>query len=286
MFRSRSDFFLINSLRTLALIASLVTAFIFLFILKESFPVLAATGGVRFFTDATWAPQQSLFNLAPMVAGSLFAAFGAVLLAAPLGILIAVFCRYYAPAVVASFFRRIVELLAGVPSVVYGFWGLTVLVPLILEVHPPGASLLAGVLVLAIMILPTMALAADASFANISNHYLVSASALGLSKFKTICSIVLPLSKRSLFSGLILQTGRALGETMAILMVAGNVVQWPDSIFSPIRTLSANMALEMAYAMGDHRSALYFSGTILIIFVTVLVSLSHWFGKEFENAKI
>jgi phosphate transport system permease protein len=285
LFRLRSDEVLLNVLRLLSLVAALVTAFIFIFILKESIPVLTHAGIFGFFNHTTWAPQEGFYNLVPMIVGSLLAAFFAVLLAAPLGILIAIFCRFYAPAGLAGIARKIVQLLAGIPSVVYGFWGLTILVPLIADFQPPGASLLAGILVLTIMILPTMALAADASFANISSHYLLSASALGLSRFKTIFFIIIPISKRVLFSGLILQTGRALGETMAILMVAGNVVQWPESIFSPIRTLSANMALEMAYARGDHRSALYFSGAILIIFVSILVSISRLFGKDVVHAK-
>ena len=165
----------------------------------------------------------------------------------------------------------LIELLAGIPSVVYGFWGLVVLVPLIGRIQPPGTSLLAGIAILTIMILPTIALMADASLAKVPPEYLRGAAALGLSRWATIRSIVFPAAKSGLFTGVILETGRAIGETMAILMVCGNVVQTPKSLFDPIRTLTANIALEMAYATGDHRSALFVSGLVLMALIVALV---------------
>jgi phosphate transport system permease protein len=201
------------------------------------------------------------------------------LLATPLGILSAVFCHYYAPPMVARPYRRLIELLAGIPSVVYGFWGLVVLVPLIGEIHPPGPSLFAGILILAIMIFPTIALMADASLANVPQHYLRGAAALGLPRWATIQGIVLPTAKSGLFTGVILETGRAIGETMAILMVCGNVVQTPSSIFDPIRTLTANIALEMAYALGDHRAALFVSGLVLMAMIVALAITAEWISR-------
>ncbi|MCP4453849.1 MAG: ABC transporter permease subunit, partial [Planctomycetes bacterium] len=166
------------------------------------------------------------------------------------------------------------ELLSGIPSVVFGFWGLMVLVPLIASFHPPGPSLMAGVLILTLMILPTIALVADTSLANVPREYLQGAAALGLRRWAIIRHVVLPTAKSGLFTGILLQTGRAIGETMAILMVAGNVVQTPTSIFDPIRTLTANIALEMAYAVGDHRSALFLSGLLLLTMVMGLILLA------------
>lgn len=207
-----------------------------------------------------------------MLWGTLFATIGSVLVATPLGILSAIFCQYYAPARIAYLYRRLIELLAGIPSVVYGFWGLVVLVPLINRLHPPGTSLLAGIAILTIMILPTMALVADASFAKVPQEYLLGSASLGLSKWGTIYGVVFPAAKSGLFTGVILQTGRAIGETMAVLMVCGNVVQTPQSLFDPIRTLTANIALEMAYAVGDHRSALFVSGLMLMVMIIALVT--------------
>jgi len=204
---------------------------------------------------------------------------GAVLLATPLGIGSAVFCHYYAPRVVAKFYRKLIELLAGIPSVVYGFWGLVVLVPLIRQFHPPGPSLLAGVFILTIMILPTVALMADAAFTNVPASYLRGAAALGLSRWGTIRGVVFPAARSGIYTGVILETGRAIGETMAILMVCGNVVQTPRRIFDPIRTLTSNIALEMAYAEGDHRAALFVSGLILLALIVTLVSVAEVLSK-------
>lgn len=266
-------------LRGIATIAGVIVVLIVAFLIVEAFPVLHHVGLRRFFTDPSWHPAQGLYNLTPMLWGTLFAMAGAVMVATPLGILSAVFCHYYAPPAVARPYRRLIELLAGIPSVVYGLWGLVVLVPLIGEIHPPGPSLLAGIVILAIMILPTIALMADASLANVPPHYLRGAAALGLPRWATVQGIVFPAAKSGLFTGVILETGRAIGETMAILMVCGNVVQTPSSFFDPIRTLTANIALEMAYALGDHRSALFVSGLVLMAMVVALAVSAEWISR-------
>lgn len=272
--RSRSDQILVWSLRGLAALAGAIVGLIGLFLVLESLPVLQQVGPARFFTDAAWNPLEGLYDLTPMLWGTLWVTLGSVLVATPLGILSAVFCQFYAPARIASFYRRLLELLAGIPSVVYGFWGLVVLVPLINQIHPPGTSLLAGIAILTMMILPTIALVAAASFAKVPPAYLQEAAVLGLSRWTTIQAIVLPAAKSGLFTGIVLGTGRAIGETMAILMVCGNVVQMPRSLFEPLRTLTANIALEMAYATGDHRSALFVSGLVLLGLVVALVAMA------------
>ena len=221
-----------------------------------------------------------MYNLAPMLSGTLYAAGGALLLAIPLGIASALFITYYAPPHGASIYQRLVELLAGIPSVVYGFWGLTTLVPLINQLHPPGASLLAGILVLTLMILPTVALTAHAALLAVPADYLRGAAALGMSRWGMIQGIVLPSAKMGIVAGIILAAGRAIGETMAVLMVTGNVVQHAASLFDPIRTLAANIALEMPYAMGDHRAALFVSGLTLMLFVMVLLGLAAWLSPN------
>lgn len=273
------DRLLLWLLRGIAAIAGMIVALILVFLVLEALPALSHIGITRFFTDPSWHPAEGFYNLTPMLWGTLFAMLGAVLLATPLGILSAVFCHYYAPTTVARLYRRLIELLAGIPSVVYGFWGLVVLVPLIGELQPPGASLLAGILILTVMILPTIALMADASFANIPQQYLRGAAALGLPRWGTIRGVVFPAAKSGLFTGVILETGRAIGETMAILMVCGNVVQVPGNLFDPIRTLTANIALEMAYALGDHRAALFVSGLVLMAMIVALVSAVEWISR-------
>jgi len=276
---SKTDFLLAWSLRAVAAITGAIVILIVGFLVVEAMPILRKVGIGAFFTGGQWHPAEEKYDLTPMLVGSLFSMAGAVLIATPLGLLSAVFCHYYAPPFIAKTYRRVIELLAGIPSVVYGLWGLVVLVPLIGGIRPPGPSLLAGILVLAIMILPTIALMADASLANVPEHYRRSAAALGLSRWATIRSVIFPAAKSGLFTGVILETGRATGETMALLMVCGNVVQNPKSVFDPIRTLTVNIALEMAYALGDHRSALFVSGLVLMVLIVALAACAEIVSK-------
>ena len=228
----------------------------------------------------SWHPVDGLYKLTPMLSATLYSTLGAVLLAAPLGIASALFSRYYSPPFLAGCYRRLIELLAGIPSVVYGFWGLTTLAPLIGRLQPPGVSLLTGILVLTLMILPTVALTADAALAAVPVAYLRGAAALGLSRWGLISGVALPAARSGITAGTLLAAGRAIGETMAVLMVAGNVVQHPHSLFDSVRTLTANIALEMAYATGDHRAALFVSGLALMIMVLILVGTAELLSRK------
>lgn len=268
----QGDRFLGWILRGLSGIAGAIVLLILFFLVIEALPVLYHVGLIRFFTDSSWHPAESLYHVMPMVWGTLCAAGGALLLAFPLSIASALFSQYYAPPSLAWLYQRFLELLAGIPSVVYGLWGLMVLVPWIGEFHPPGPSLLAGIVILTVMILPTLALTMDAAFQTIPKEYLYGAAALGLSRWAIIRGVIFPIVRPELFTGGLLQAGRAIGETMAVLMVCGNIVQTPGSVFDPIRTLTANIALEMAYAIDDHRSALFVSGLLLLIMVIALIT--------------
>jgi len=276
---SHRDRLLVWTLRGAAGIAGLILLFIIAFLILEALPALRTLGLIRFVTDPSWHPGEEFYLMLPMMWGTLFATLGAVVLATPLGLLSALFCRWYAPKPIARTYRRFIELLGGIPSVVYGFWGLVVLVPMISRLHPPGPSLLAGIVILTIMILPTIALLADASLAKVPQEYIRGAAALGLGRWAIIRGVVIPAAKSGLFTGVILGIGRAIGETMAVLMVCGNVVQTPQSLFDPIRTLTANIALEMAYALGDHRSALFVSGLVLVGMILTLVSSAEWISR-------
>jgi phosphate transport system permease protein len=252
-----------------ALLAAAVLVLIVAFLLMEAWPVLHEQGWRR-FSAAAWQPAERMFGLAPMLAGTLISSLLALLIAAPLGLASALFIRYYAPARLAGMYRWVMALLAGIPSVVFGFWGLTEIVPLIGAWQPPGASLLAAALILALMILPTVAVTSDAALAAVPDAYRHGAGALGLSRRAMINGVLIPAARAGIAAGLVLALARALGETMAVMMVAGNVVQVPDSLFDPVRTLTANIALEMAYAVGDHRAALFVSGLALLVMVSVL----------------
>lgn len=271
----RVDATLLGALRISAGLAGVLLLIIFFFMAAESWAGLRDIGPLRFVLDTSWHPEPAAvngsFRITAMVAATLAATAGAVVLATPLAIGAALFLRFYAPPGLAGPFKRIVELLAGVPSVVYGFWGLVVLVPLLATLGGPGQSLLAGILILTLMILPTITLLAHAALVSVPPAYLQAAAALGMSRWTTIRSVALPAARGGLFTGIVLGTGRAAGETMAVLMVCGNIVQLPDSLLAPVRTLTANIALEMAYALGDHRAALFVSGLVLMLLVTGLV---------------
>jgi phosphate transport system permease protein len=244
------------------------------FLWRHAWPMLSGEGWQRFFADQQWHPLEQQFGMMPMVAASLLMAVGALLLAGPLGLLCALFAHFYAPPALAKPFRRMIGLLAGVPSVVYGLWGLTVLVPLIAQWEPPGASLLAGILILAMMVLPTVALLCEAALRSVPANYQFGAAALGLTKKGMVLRVVLPSVRPNLIAAVLLGAGRALGETMAVVMVAGNIVQFPSRLFDPVRVLTANIAMEMAYAVGDHRASLFVSGLILIGLVALLAGLA------------
>lgn len=276
----RNDWLLFNSLRLLAGITAMVGVLITVFVVREALPALKAIGVARFFTDQAWYPLEGQFNLVPILLGTVLTSVGGIAIATPLGLLSALFCRFYAPAPLASMYQRLLELLAGIPSVVYGFWGLVVLVPKINQLHPPGQSLLAGILILGLMVLPTVALLSAASLQAVPLAYLQGAEALSLSRWTTITRIVVPTARSGLVTAVVLATGRALGETMAVLMVCGNVVQVPGSVFDPVRSLAANIALEMAYATTDHRSVLFVSGVVLLGLVGMLVAMASVLGAN------
>jgi len=269
----RQDRIVGTALRVAGGVSASISVLIVAFLLLESLPALRAVGLLRFVTDLSWHPLHGSFALLPMAIGTLLVAAGAVLLATPLAVASAVFGRFYVRGFVSRAHRRILETLAGIPSVVFGLWGLVVLVPLIARVGPPGQSVLAGVLVLAVMILPTIALVSDAALGAVPEETLRGGAAAGLSRWALVRSLALPSARAGIAAGILLGTGRAVGETMAVLMVTGNVVQVPDSLLAPMRTLTANIALEMAYASEAHRSALFVSGLVLALSMIALVAL-------------
>lgn len=281
---SARDAWLVWLLSASAVVVSGLLLLILLFLAKEAWPVLSHIGPAKFLRDDGWHPTEGSFGLVPMLVASLAMSALAIILAAPLGVASALFCRFYAPPAICRVHRWAIILLAGTPSVVLGLWGLTVIVPLILQLAAPGTNLLAGSLILALMIIPTVALTAEAALAAVPQSYWQGAAALGLSREATILGVALPATRASIFAGILLATARALGETMAVLMVSGNVVQIPKSLFDPVRTLTANIALEMAYATGDHRSSLFMSGLVLTLLVLALAAAARRAGGQVVHA--
>ncbi len=264
-----------------AAVAASVLGLAVIFVVRESVPAFRSLGVATWATSGSWTPSAGEYNLLPMVAGTLLSSAGALLLAAPVALGCAVFAELPGPRWPRVLVRRLVEVLAGVPSVVYGLWGLVSIVPLIARWEPPGASLLAGALVLALMILPTLALLFGNALDQVPEGYRRGAAALGLGRWSTLWGVCLPAAWGGLLAAVVLAAARALGETMAVLMVCGNVVAVPTSVFDPVRTLTANIALEMAYAMELHRSALFVSGTVLLVVVAGLAAAAtRWGGPR------
>lgn len=280
--RTRQDTYLKIILNINGLFCTLAVILIFFFLAKESLLALSGSAG-SFFLDEAWFPSEGKFNMLPMIIGSLLVTFGSVLLALPLGIFSAFLITFYSKKVLSNFFRRVVELYNGIPSVIFGFWGLMKIVPMINQWQPPGQSLLAGICVLTLMIFPIITLNLISSFEISCTNYYKIAESLGLRKSRYIWFVLLPSVKNQILGAVFLSLGRAIGETMAVLMVCGNIVKIPLNVFEPIRTLTANIALEMAYAMDNHRSALFLSGFLLLIIVSIFFFISdrlqgekHW----------
>ncbi|MEJ2682329.1 MAG: phosphate ABC transporter permease subunit PstC [Gammaproteobacteria bacterium] len=267
------DDYLSRFLMTTAIITVLILLMILVFIFKEAWPVFEEHDWKQLLKES-WYPLEGQFGMLSMLWASLAVSAGAILLATPLGLASVIFEQFYAPRWLATCHRLMIALLAGIPSVVFGLWGLTALVPILTKIQPPGTSLLAAVLVLALMILPTITLASGAVLACVPRDLIAGAAALGMSQKSQILGVALPAAYRGIIGAVLLAAARALGETMAVLMVAGNVVQNPSDPFKPVRVLTANIALEMGYATGLHRAGLFTSGLILTALVLILSWLS------------
>lgn len=252
-----------------ALLGALLLAVILATTLSGAVPALGSLSEA--LTRAHWAPLDGRFGMLAMIAASLAASLLALLLAAPLAVLLAVWLALYCPLRMQGALRALYELMAAIPSVVYGLWGLTLLVPLINRLAPPGANLLSAALVLALMILPYGVLLIDSRLRSVPLAQRQAGLACGLSTWGCFRAVHWPLARPGALAAMVLQFGRALGETMAVLMVAGNVVQLPDSLLAPVRTLTANIALEMGYAADLHRAALFLSGLLLLLLAMALM---------------
>jgi len=259
-----------RALKVLALSSIFVLASITFFIFREGAPLVYRVG-LGNFLSSDWHPTAARFGIATMVAGSAAVTAGALALAVPLGIGCAIALAEMAHPILRRILKPAIEILAGIPSVVYGFMGIVVVLPWIRgHFGGPGASALAGALILGVMILPTIiAISLDALQA-VPRTYREGSLAMGATQWQTIRRVVLPAARPGIVAAVILGMGRAVGETMAVVMVAGNAVQFPHSMLDPVRTLTANLALEMGYAAGDHRAALFATGMVLFLIVVVL----------------
>lgn len=225
-----------------------------------------------FIFGTQWIPSANKYGILPMIVASLGATIGALLIGVPVGILTSIFIAEIAPKKIAKIMSGAVELLAGIPSVLYGVFGLAIIVPTIQEVFnlPKGQSLLAVIIVLAIMMLPTVITVSETAIRAVPNAYKEGSLALGASKTETIFKVIVPAAKSGIMTGVVLGIGRAIGETMAVILVAGNTSVIPSSIMDSVRPLTTNIALEMGYAFGTHQEMLFATGVVLFTFILIL----------------
>ena len=255
------------------------------FVFYSGLPLIFRTGIGNFIFNSQWAPLQGVFGILPMIMGSIMVTLGALVIAVPLGLGGAIFLAEFAPRFVTRIFRPAIQLLAGIPSVVYGFWGLIILVPLLRGYFGgSGFSALAGSIILAIMILPTIINISEDSIISIPREYKEGSLALGATRWQTVKHVLLPCARPGVITGIVLGMGRAIGETMAIIMVTGNVASLPGSILDPVRTLTGNIVIEIGYAHGDHQEALFATGAVLFIFIMVLNLLVNFRLKKEGDA--
>jgi len=256
-------------LLALSSITSLVLITFFIF--WEGFPLILHTGLKNFIATAHWAPTKGHFGILAMIISSLLVTLGAMVLGVPLGLSCAIVLAEFSPQPLKLVLKPTLELLAGIPSVVYGFLGVVWLVPLIRNhLGGPGLSLLAAAVILGIMILPTVISISIDALSAVPDIYREGSIALGATLWQTVRRVVLPAASSGIITAIILGMGRAIGETMAVIMVAGNALQIPTSILEPVRTLTSNIALELGYAAGRHREALFATGIVLFIIIMIL----------------
>ena len=258
----------------LASIAAVVLICLFLF--ANGIPAMKEIGLLNFLTGAKWKPGNDIYGILPMILGSIYITAGAVVIGVPVGLLTAIFMAFYSPKKLYGLLKPCTELLAGIPSIVYGFFGMVVIVPCIRTVAAlfgadiSGSSILAASVLLGIMILPTVIGVSEAALRAVPSAYYEGAVAMGARHERAIFTVMLPAAKSGVLAGIVLGIGRAIGETMAVIMVAGNQPRLTGNMLKGIRTMTANIVMEMGYATGLHREALIATGVVLFVFILII----------------
>ena len=258
----------------LASIAAVVLICLFLF--ANGIPAMKEIGLLNFLTGAKWKPGNDIYGILPMILGSIYITAGAVVIGVPVGLLTAIFMAFYCPKKLYGLLKPCTELLAGIPSIVYGFFGMVVIVPCIRTVAAlfgadiSGSSILAASILLGIMILPTIIGVSEAALRAVPSAYYEGAVAMGARHERAVFTVMLPAAKSGVLAGVVLGIGRAIGETMAVIMVAGNQPRLTGNMLKGIRTMTANIVIEMGYATGLHREALIATGVVLFVFILII----------------
>ena len=260
-----------------ALASILAVALICVFLFANGVPAMKEIGFLNFLTGTTWRPGNDIYGILPMIVGSLYITAGAIIVGVPIGLLTAIFMAFYCPKRIYGILKPCTELLSGIPSIVYGFFGMVVIAPVVLDVAKffgadisSGATILSASILLGIMILPTIIGVSESALRAVPNSYYEGAVAMGATHERAVFSVMLPAAKSGVLAGIVLGIGRAIGETMAVIMVAGNQPRLTASVLEGIRTMTANIVIEMGYATGLHREALIATGVVLFVFILII----------------
>lgn len=254
-----------------AAVSILAVALICFFLFANGIPAMGKIGFSEFLTGLKWKPSADIYGILPMIVGSLYVTAGAIILGVPIGILSAIFMARFCNEKLYKRLKPAINLLAGIPSVVYGFFGLMVIVPFVRDnFGGSGTSMLSASIVLGIMILPTIIGVSETAIRAVPESYYEGSLALGATHERSVFRVILPAAKSGVMAGVILGIGRAIGETMAVIMVAGNQAVIPRGILKGVRTLTANIVLEMGYAQDLHREALIATAVVLFVFILII----------------
>ena len=273
-----------------ALASILAVALICIFLFANGIPAMKEIGLLNFLTGTSWRPGNDIYGILPMIVGSIYITAGAIVVGVPIGLLTAIFMAFYCPKRIYGILKPCTELLAGIPPIVYGFFGMVVIAPAVLEVATffgaeisSGSTILSASILLGIMILPTIIGVSEAALRAVPRAYYEGAVAMGATHERAVFSVMLPAAKSGVLAAIVLGIGRAIGETMAVIMVAGNQPRLTGSLLKGIRTMTANIVIEMGYATGLHREALIATGVVLFVFI-LLINLCFSVLKRRKNA--
>lgn len=270
----------------IAACASVLAVFLIcIFLFANGIPAIGKIGPLEFLFGTVWRPSNDVYGILPMIVASIYVTGGAIIIGVPIAIFTSVFMARYCPKKIYRPLKSGIELMAGVPSIVYGFFGLVVLVPFIRNTFGgTGTSMLAASLILGIMILPTVIGVTESAIRSVPESYYEGSLALGATKERSIFCVIIPAAKSGILAGVVLGIGRAIGETMAVVMVAGNQPRMPKGILEGLRTMTANIVTEMGYATGLHREALIATGVVLFVFILIINLSLSLLNRRAENA--
>ena len=262
----------------------LAVLLICIFLFANGLPTIAQIGPLKFLFGQEWKPSNNKFGILPMIVASIYVTGGAILVGVPIAVFTSVFMARYCPKKIYCVLKSGIELMAGIPSIVYGFCGLVLIVPPIRDVFGgPGASMLAAILLLGIMILPTIVGVTEAAIRGVPESYYEGSLALGATKERSIFAVMLPAAKSGILAGIVLGIGRAIGETMAVVMIAGNQPRMPKGLLKGVRTLTMNIVTDMGYATGLHRQALIATAVVLFVFILIINLSLSLLNRRSEN---